>query len=255
MRKALSILLGCILVLQLNADASTGAVAAEKIFTEANEAYRKNDFSTAISLYEKLIQLQNNSATVYYNLANAHYKSGNLGQAILNYERAERLAPFDEDIRHNLEFARHRTVDQLQSQAALGVEHFTEKFLGILSSLGWKILALVLVWLGFGLLALYVFSVKWKGLGIYGGVICLLFAGGTYWCGNAQGSIEQKCHFRIVTNAEAYVKSAPDNSSTDLFLIHEGTKIQVFDEVGEYMKIRIADGRVGWVLRDETTKI
>lgn len=234
----------CLLALQVRAE------DAKQIFMQANEAYRQNNFTQAISLYEKLVAQKDNSGTVYYNLANAYFKSGNLGKAILNYERAERLSPFDEDIHHNLEYARKKTIDQFQEQVVI-----SERFFGVLSAFTWKILALVLMWSGVGLLLLYWFSDKWKFTGAYTGTTCLIFALITLWFGHEQGVIENKCHFRVVTSEQAYAKSAPDNSSTDLFLIHEGTKVQVFDEVGSYMKIRIADGRVGWMQKDETTKI
>lgn len=250
MRKLIFVLLCLILGVVPSAEASTDIVNAKKLFEEANTAYRKNDFPEAIAKYEKLIEQKNNSATVYYNLGNAYFKSGNLGLAILNYERAERLDRFDDDISHNLEYARKKTVDQFQAQVVI-----SEKFFGILSAFAWKISSLVFVWIGFAALLLYLFVSNRKELGAYVGVTCILFAGITYWLGHEEGAIENKCHFRIVTNSEAYAKSSPDDSSTDLFLLHEGTKVQVFDEVGSYQKIRIADGRIGWVLKAETTKI
>ncbi|HEY0262577.1 MAG TPA: tetratricopeptide repeat protein [Chitinophagales bacterium] len=230
--------------------AALRAENAAALFAQANAAYQKNDFSTAILKYEKLVAQKNNSAMIYYDLGNAYFKSGNLAQAILNYERAERLDKFDEDIHHNLEYARKKTVDQMESQPII-----SEKVFGVLSAFSWKILALALVWFGFAGFVLFLFVPNLKNTGAYLGVTFLLFAGITFWFGKEQGSYELKCHFRIVTNAEAYVKSSPDDSSTDLFLLHEGAKVQVFDEVGNYQKIRIADGRVGWVLKSESTKI
>lgn len=244
MHKVISLLFGCLFFIQLHAQSEAA------LFKQANEAYRKNDFEKAISDYEKLVAQENNSATVYFNLANAYFKSGNIGKAILNYERAERLAPFDEDIHHNLRFARHKTVDQIQEHPII-----TDKFLGILSAFGWKMVALVLVWTGFLFLLLYLFSNHLKKAGGYIGFTCLTCACITFWIGKKQGAIEYKCHFGVVMSEQVYVKSAPDNSSTDLFILHEGAKVQLYDHVDGFTKIRIADGRVGWIPEGETAKI
>ena len=244
MRKSIYILFSCLFFVQVHAESE------KTLFAQANEAYRQNDFEKAISGYEKLVAQKNNSATVYFNLANAYFKSGNIGKAILNYERAERLAPFDEDIHHNLLFARHKTVDQILEHPVI-----TDKFFGVLSSFSWKMVTLVLVWVGFVFMLLNLISNSLKKTRTYIGITCLTCACVTFWFGKKQGAIEYKCHFGVVMSEQVYVKSAPDNSSTDLFILHEGAKVQLYDNVDGFTKIRIADGRVGWIPEGETAKI
>jgi len=241
----LSLLCSCILHAQ----------TPQQIFAEANEAYKNDDYKKAIQLNESLVTKGKKTATVYYNLANAYFKNGNLGKAILNYERAGYLAPTDEDVKHNLSFARTKAIDKIQVVESFDINGYIKNLLSHFSSRTWALVSIGLLWLAFIGFLVYLFYANHRGKGFFVGVSFLIFSGFFLIAAQKQAAVERKCGYAIVTQESIYVKSAPDDSSTDIFQLHEGTKVQVLDRVDEFIKIKIVDGRVGWINRDEATRI
>ena len=88
--------------------------SADELWTEAERAYREGEFAEAVVAYEAIIAQGMESAELYYNLGNAYFKQNNLGRSILFYNRAQLLNPSDEDVRHNLMYARTKTKDNIQ---------------------------------------------------------------------------------------------------------------------------------------------
>jgi len=231
------------------------AESNSELFNKAVAAYKGNDFEKAITLNESLISKGCKTATLYFNLGNAYFKNGNIGKAMLNYERAERLAPNDEDIQHNLAFARLKTIDKVDPTKSFGAQAILKNTLSVLSSTSWCWISIALLWLTFGFALFFLFQNNHRGLLLFGGCCCAAISCITFFASKKQFSFENKCSSAIITQTQSYVKSAPDDSSTDLFQLHEGTKVEILDKVENYWKVKIADGRVGWMLRDEATTI
>jgi tetratricopeptide (TPR) repeat protein len=126
------------------------AESNSELFNKAVAAYKGNDFEKAITLNESLIGKGCKTATIYFNLGNAYFKNGNIGKAMLNYERAERLAPNDEDIQHNLAFARLKTIDKVDPTKSFGAQAILKNTLSVLSSTSWCWISIALLWLTFG---------------------------------------------------------------------------------------------------------
>ena len=222
---------------------------AVRNFSAGNEQYRGGKYEEAAGTYEQIVTNGYESAALYYNLGNAHYKNGNIPAAILSYERAKRLAPGDEDIRHNLALANLRIVDKIDPIPRLFLVEWWEGLIGLMSSSGWGMLAIGALWAAALLLAAFRLlrgRIVQRALSISGAAAIVLGAF-AFIAGGIQDTRESSENLAILFAPSASVKSAPDAQSTDLFVVHEGVKIDLLDAVGEWRKIRLADGKIGWL--------
>lgn len=227
---------------------------AAELYATAGALYKQSQFGQAAATYEKIIVQGYRSPEVYYNLGNCYYKQNNIGKAILNFERAKKLAPEDEDISHNLQLAQLKTVDRLTPVPQLALFSAWRNFIGTQSSKGWGMVALACLWLSLLVAALYYFLLKKTWLSAIGAslfVFSLFFIVLAYQQSNA----EQSADSGVLLVANTTIKSAPDTNGTDLFTIHEGLRFAIVDEVGNWYKIRLADGKVGWVEKGLFEKI
>ncbi|MEN6511831.1 MAG: tetratricopeptide repeat protein [Chloroherpetonaceae bacterium] len=220
-----------------------------QIFKQANEFYAQKDYIKAIENYNHLVNQGIISANIYFNLANSYYRNNNIGKAILYYNRAKRLDPNDYDINSNLQIAKLKTIDKIQPLPKFFLTAWVEDISKSQSPETFGVLSIIFSFLGFGLLTLYIYSrkAKWKRISFFSGIVSLLimiaflllaFKGNSYRLSDNEG---------IVIPASVYIKSSPDKSSTDLFILHEGTEIEVLDKVSNWSRIRIANGNQGWI--------
>ena len=192
---------------------------------------------------------------MYYNLGDAYYKTNQVGLAILNFEKAQKLAPADEDIRFNLKMANLKTTDRINAVPQLAIVTGWERFVQHYDAKGWSYFSIGSVWLALICFSLYLFVDRLRRAGFYSGAALLILSGFFFYLSHPQSRAEFDSDQAILTAANAYVKSAPDASGTDLFILHEGTKLNVLDQVGEWAKVRLADGKVGWVEHSAYTLI
>ena len=231
--------------------------AQESTLKEAEEAYAKEDYTQAIELYESVLKSYGESAMVYYNLGNAYYKAGKVAPAILNYERALLLNPGDSDTRFNLQVARQKTVDKIEP---IG-EFFLTRWIGtvedVYSADGWAKWGVASFVLFIGCLVLFFFS-KWirlKKIGFFAGICFLLISlVANLFADSQQDKLLHRAD-AIVFVSTVTVKSSPDASGTDLFILHEGTKVTIKSTLGEWSEIQLEDGNVGWMPSKEIQQI
>ena len=231
--------------------------AQESTLKEAEEAYAKEDYTQAIELYESVLKSYGESAMVYYNLGNAYYKAGKVAPAILNYERALLLNPGDSDTRFNLQVARQKTVDKIEP---IG-EFFLTRWIGtvedVYSADGWAKWGVASFLLFIGCLVLFFFS-KWirlKKIGFFAGICFLLISlVANMFADSQQDKLLHRAD-AIVFASTVTVKSSPDASGTDLFILHEGTKVTIKSTLGEWSEIQLEDGNVGWMPSKEIQQI
>jgi tetratricopeptide (TPR) repeat protein len=232
-----------------------GASAVTK--TEADSAYVRGQYQQAISDYEELLK-QGGSAELYYNLGNAYYRTENITKAVLNYERALLLSPGDRDIRFNLQIARSKTIDKIVPESEMFFITWYHALVNLMSVDAWARVALISLTLVIVLLLVYLFASRlWlRKVGFFGGFLLLavfvlsnLFA----W------QQKQNLLFRkgaIITAPSVTVKSTPAKNGTDLFILHEGTKVNITDSsMRGWLEIRIADGKEGWIERNKLEEI
>ena len=232
---------------------SLGSAQEESLqFEQANQLYRNGSYAPAAGMYEQVVANGFESPSLYYNLGNAYFKLKNIPAAILNYERAKRLAPHDEDIAYNHRLANLRVIDKIDSVPQLFLIDWWNTFVGFLSSAGWATLLLSALWCCVGCVALFLFmsSSFVRRVAILGGLLSLLVALTSCVATVRQLQHEQHEQAAVVFAQSVSVKSAPDVQSTDLFVVHEGVKVDVLDAVGEWRKIRLADGKMGWMQGD-----
>jgi tetratricopeptide (TPR) repeat protein len=235
----------CTLALRAASPAQEAAVA----FSAANELYRGLKYEEAARAYERIVANGFESAALHYNLGNAWFKAGNVPAAILNYERAKRLAPGDEDILHNLALANLRIVDRIEPIPRLFFVEWWESLVGAASASAWGTAAIVALWAAVILMAAFrlLRGRLARRATLLPGILALLFALFAFTAGGIQGQRETSESAAILLAATAPVKSAPDGQSTDLFVLHEGVRVDLLDVVGEWRKIRLADGKIGWL--------
>ncbi len=223
--------------------------ASAQTKAEADSAYVQERYEQAISLYNKLLET-GASASVYYNLGNAYYRTGDMAHAILAYERAYLMEPGDADIRFNLQLARTKTIDKIVPESEMFFITWFRQMIDWYSADQWGRAVVVCFALFVVSLLLYFFAGRmlWRKVGFGVGVCTLILAVLFHIFAYQQ---QQKLLVRthaIVMSSSLTVKSTPSTSGTDLFVLHEGTKVEITDDtMKDWKEIRLADGKVGWV--------
>lgn len=234
----------CMLILCISVVAYSQS--ADAVYTNANALYKANNYPGAQAAYEKLIADGYKEADLYYNLGNCYYRQNDMAKAILNYERALRISPNDEDISHNLNIANAHIADKIVPVPQLGVIKAWQGFTHSHSAKGWLLWAVAMAWLALIGGAVYLFTV-WKKAGIAIATTLVLIALAFTSLAYARGSAEANSGEAILTAESIYVKNAPDANSGNAFMLHAGIKFSLLDKVGSYYKVRLADGKTGWL--------
>ncbi len=228
--------------------ASTASPASAK-FEEGNKAYRFGSYHKAIELYEQLISTGNRSAALYYNLGNAYYKENNYAKAIVSYERALKLNPQDEDIQFNLRLANMNTVDKIEPLPLLFYEQWWDSFISAFNSDTWSKIGITGCWLTLLFASIYIFTRSriLKKTSFFIMLICGVTATFLLFAGKVQHQRLYDHKTAVIIETSAYIKSSPEDKSTNLFMLHGGTKIEIVDELQGWKKIKIANGNIGWI--------
>lgn len=229
--------------------AITVAAQPDIFMQQGNRYYQKQQYDKAKEAYSKVLDEGYESAELYYNLGNTYYREGKLGYAILNYEKALKLSPGDEDIQHNLALANSRTIDRLNTLPDFFLFQWWESFLAIFVFTGWVYLSYFFYIILLAVIIFYFFTKRadyqrvafFSGLGV---LFLLLIA-------VSVSAIKYNREFNIkngvVVEQSATAKLSPDPDSKDAFVIHEGLKVKLEDKVDNYYKIRLKDGKLGWL--------
>ncbi len=242
------------LLLSLGASMNIQAKDLDSLWTGGVQAYTDGKFTDASAAWTAIEESGQKSAKLYYNLGNAWFKQGNYPKAILNYERALRLDPSYSDARYNLEFTGNFVQDKIEPVPEFILKSVAGKVCYLMGSNAWAVIFLVLLAaaLVMGLLFLSGSSAGKRRAGFYSGIVLLLLSAGALGFSVWQKSDSVKTDAAIVMSPVVSVKSSPsEGSSKDLFVIHEGTKVTILDEVGSWKNISLADGRQGWITSSE----
>lgn len=225
------------------------ASGADERYSAAGKAYEKKDYGTAITAYEQLLQEGYRAADLYYNLGNAHFKAGHIAAAILNYERALKLAPDDEDTRYNLRIANLQVVDKIETMPAVFYRRWINSISGWCGPDTWSAWLIGLSWLLASIIFGFIItrSPGWKKVLFLSGVMVLFITLVVTLAGRESNRQVSRHDEAIILSPSVYVKSSPDEKGNDLFILHEGTKVSLQDQVGNWQEIRLANGTVGWV--------
>lgn len=214
-----------------------------------DSAYVRNDFASAIQIYEALLK-EGEAADIYYNLGNSYYKMDNIAKAILNYERALLLQPGNADYRANLEVARSKTIDKMEAVPEIFFITWTKSLIDSMSVNAWAVCGIVCFILLIVSIYFFVFSkqIILKKIGFMAGILFLIFV----ILSNVFAA-EQKDRLlnrdkAIIISPSVTVRSTPSEGGTSLFVLHEGSKVSLKDSsMKEWKEIRLEDGKVGWL--------
>jgi tetratricopeptide (TPR) repeat protein len=229
------------------------AQSVQILFDQANEAYSDGDYLQAVERYQEILRNGYESGALYFNLGNSYYKLDRIGESILYYEKAVKLIPGDEALIQNLQMARLRIVDEIEPMPRLFIEVWWEKMIHFLPLGGFAWITLLIFVLFTVFLSSYVIYHKrifeytvWL-FSVCFIIILLLFLGRIY-------NLE-KNEFGIIMAKKVSVVSEPSINSTEMFILHEGAKVQLTRSVNGWYEITLADGKTGWLQSDNLQKI
>ena len=227
---------------------------AQNGFEQGNALYEKEKYNEAVTAYESVISSGKQSAALYFNLGNAYYKMNKVAPAIYNFEKALVLKPNDKDTENNLKFAKKMTIDEIKEVPKVGFEKLLRDFTG---AFHYDLWAKIAVGIAFGFLLFFTgyyfsqttFLKRFFFVGMFVLILGIVIS--------ISSALFEKSYFdnekpAIVFAESAEVKSEPRVSGTDVFVLHEGTKVMVRENTRNWKKIELLDGSDGWI---ESNKI
>jgi tetratricopeptide (TPR) repeat protein len=229
----------------------------DDLMKQGNAAYQNGNYQNAISDYEKLVNDGYEGVSLYYNLGNAYYKDGKLGYSILYYEKALKLSPNDDDIQHNLAIANSKTIDKINTLPRFFIFQWWESLLSFFSVKGWTYFTYVLFILILAAVGVYFFikNPLIQRYSFFGGlaILVLFILSAVMLAINVNRQLNVKNGIIIAQAVSA--KLSPDTKSNDAFVIHEGLKVKMEDKVDDWVKVRLKDGKIGWLPQSDIAQI
>ncbi|MGV6831928.1 MAG: tetratricopeptide repeat protein [bacterium] len=224
--------------------------AQSEIFAKANNLYNEGNYQEAIATYHSILDTKVHSAELYFNLANAYYKTNQVAPSIFYFEKALQLEPNDPEIKNNLVFAQNMTIDAIDEVPKLGLSQYANNVVGLLNYDGWAYLTVALMITFVLLFLLYYFAYQSGRKRAYflsslvtvvGVIFALVMAYQSY---NSRANDNPA----IVFDTEVEVKTDPNLRSDTVFSLHEGTKVQIEETYdNSWVRVKISDGRSGWM--------
>jgi tetratricopeptide (TPR) repeat protein len=215
---------------------------------KADDAYSKGKYQDAIESYEAALQ-KGKSANLYYNLGNAYYRTDNVTRAIINYEKARLLAPGDEDIIHNLEVARSKTIDNIQPGEKIFFKVWFENIKTSMNIDAWATLSLVSLIVALLLFLVYLFvkqmTVRKVAFYLSACLVIIFIFGNVFASQLKDFTTNSKC--AVIVSPTATAKKTPTDQGADACILHEGTRADIIDALKGWYEIRLADGTEGWI--------
>ncbi len=231
---------------------SFGFSQNKTLFEEATELYNKGEYSKAVENYDQILKNGEHSAQLYFNMGNCYYKLNAIGPSIYYYEKALLLDPNDDEILNNLVYAQNMRLDAIENMPKTEIAQFYESVVSLFSFDQWAYLAIAFIIL-FVLGYLAYFFLRFanqKRLAFIVGIFALALGVMSVLMAYLQRQEFKRDNPAIVFSKEVRVSSEPNNNSEMVFTLHEGTKVNVLDQLDDWKKIRISDGQTGWLLGD-----
>ena len=221
----------------------------DELWDMANTAYINGNFHSAAEVYEEILSRGVSSVKLYYNLANAYFKEDRIGKAILYYKRALRLAPGNDDIRYNLSVAEARTKDNIEQIPEFFFAEWMRGVRRLMSCTAWSVFSLAALVCALALFLAYLLAQRLplRKAGFYGTLVAAAVFMLTSWFAMGERREMLDDTQAVVMSLSTAVKSSPDKSATDLFVLHEGTLVEITDRLDNWCEITIADVKKGWL--------
>jgi tetratricopeptide (TPR) repeat protein len=251
MKRTMLIILCILVAMQLSAQ------GIYKMIEQGNEYFRNGEFEQAIKEYQAVIDSGYESSELYYNLGNAYYKSHKITMALVNYERASILNPRDEEIQHNLQMSRQLVIDKIDELPDFLPKVWYRRFISLLKTDQWAYISLITFPVSLLLFLVYLFvrNIRIRKLSFWLAVFLIIISLSTFVFSYQQKRLIYNHSYAIILSPSVTIKSSPDDSGTELFQLHEGTKVKIIDQLGEWKEIRLSDGNVGWLRMEDLIKL
>lgn len=225
----------------------------QSLFEQGNQLYNDGKYAEAIDKYKAILDTENHSAELYFNLANAHYKLNHIAPSIYYYEKALKLSPKDQDIKNNLAFANNMTIDDIEVIPNAGFSKLIRNITDIMSFDSWAKLAVasVIMFVLIFLIYYFTYSTFKKRLAFITSNLFLFLAAISVAIAFHNYNLNKKDKPAIIFAQETVIKSEPNNRSQELFRLHEGTKVQIIDTINQWKEIKLTDGKTGWIENED----
>jgi tetratricopeptide (TPR) repeat protein len=229
------------------------AFEADSVIKFGNDSYAKGLYYYAIQAYEQAVDSGYKAPELYYNLGNAYYKTNNIPMAILNYERAKKLDPYDDDISHNLALANAHVIDKIDIIPEFFIKAWIRNIVSLTDPDRWSVISISAFLLFLVLFLIYLFSARitLKKSAFWLGILMLLISVSAFYSAWKRKELLTAKDSAIIISPTVTAKSSPAESGIDLFIIHEGTKITIEDSLDIWNRVRIGDGTVGWIRKED----
>jgi tetratricopeptide (TPR) repeat protein len=233
------------------------AQTANELFSKANDFYKNGQYTKAAQLYSNIEKSGLESDDLFFNLGNSYYKLNKVAPSIYYYEKALKLNPLHQDASNNLTFAKRMTIDIIEDLPKTFLQRFSLNVIQKLTYNTWAILAVTASFLAAVLFLLYYFSATPKSKIFYFNItifavfvmaITVIFAYSNY-------ETTQNSSNAIIFSAKSEIKNSPSLDGETVFELHEGTKVTILDALSNWKKIKLADGKIGWVNASDIKEI
>ena len=216
---------------------------------DAEKAYDSKNFKISIHHYQKLINEGYKSYQLYFNLGNSYYRNNELGKAIYYYELASKSNPADDDIKINLAIATSKTIDKVNSKENFFITAIKTNILLSFSTFTWSIFTISFISLASILFFIFINSnnILIKRISFIGTCFCFILFTLSYFLGYTSLKSKSENKFAIITSKEIKILNEPTISGISKFNLHEGTKIRIVENKGEWILIKLDNGNEGWI--------
>ncbi len=221
----------------------------DSLFVTANKSYQQENYLEALELYQDIEKQNVESEALYFNMANIYYKTNQVAPAIYYYEKALQLDPNNKDVAFNLDFANLMILDNIEPLPKSLGQRFRDGFILKFIYTTWAIIAVSLAFLFALLFLLYHFSYTTSKKRFYfiTSILSASFVAISLFFAMKNHHYVTTTKSAIIFAQQTQVKSAPTKNSEINFELHEGTKVQVLEDLDNWRKIKIADGKTGWM--------
>ena len=230
---------------------------SQELFSEANDLYKTEAYSKAIEKYLSIEEQGLESSDLFFNLGNSYYKLNKVAPSIYYYEKALKMNPLHKDAKTNLTFAKRMTIDKIDTLPKSFLQRISENVIQKLPYDTWAIIAVIASFLASILFLVYRYSYSTRRKLLYFNstilavvilILSVIFAFENF-------EIAQNNRTAIIFSPKTEIKNAPTSTSDDIFELHEGTKVLVLDELDDWKKIKLSDGKIGWLSSEDLKEI
>ncbi len=233
------------------------AAHPDSLMMQANRAYDHQLYDSAINIYQSIVKQGLVSPKLYFNLGDAYFRQKDMPSAILYFEKAKKLDPNNADIQYNLNLANTMIPDKMEKVPEMFLKRWWNYFYDLFDANTWAVLSLVSFAIFVLLTGIFILSHgrSTRKISFFAGLFMLLVTLAAFGLASQKAYYLQHHGEAIIFTPTITAKSSPTPNAVDLFVIHQGSKVRLLDEVEGWEKIRLQNGSIGWLPKDSMKEI